>query len=69
MNDMPSHPDGKVFIIYDDRAAGGETDEAQVYTVSDTLREARRDAKEWGVPCLHLRIRHRKRRSEERAVC
>jgi len=35
-----------IFIIYDGRAAGGDTEDASVYESCDTLQEAQKDRKE-----------------------
>ena len=36
----------RVYIVYDGRAAFGDTDDATVCCCADSLREARRDVKE-----------------------
>ena len=41
----------KKYIVYDERATYDE-DEATVLTCADTLKEAKRDAREMGYPCV-----------------
>lgn len=36
----------RLYILYDGRAASGDTDDAIVYTTARSLREARRDKRE-----------------------
>ena len=38
---------GKLFVLYDGRAKGGDTDEASVYVSAVTEAEARRDGKHY----------------------
>ena len=37
----------KVWIIYDSRAAGGDTDEAAIYETCESLEEARGSLNDW----------------------
>ena len=41
----------KKYLLYDDRAVTEGTDDLNVLTVSSTLHEARRDARDFGFPC------------------
>jgi hypothetical protein len=49
MTPQTDDPAGKMFLIYDLRAAcGGDTDEAMVLATAHSLKEARRDARDQG---------------------
>ena len=37
----------RVWILYDSRAAHGETDDAAIYETCESEREARRNRKDW----------------------
>ncbi len=46
---MPtSNPGETLFILYDERAEGGDTEGAAVLCTARSLKEARRDAKDYG---------------------
>lgn len=42
---------GRKFVVYDGRAAGGDTDEAQVLLVCSSLTEAKKEAPHHGDDC------------------
>lgn len=51
------HPDGTVFIVYDQRAiTPGETEDAQVICCCDSLIEARREYRGYGYPVYRVTI-------------
>lgn len=53
----PPHPDGDVFIVYDHRAIGGDTEDASVIECCGSLKEARRSWRGYGYPVYKVTIK------------
>lgn len=51
------HPDGIMFIVYDQRAIGGDTEDATVIDCCDSLKQARRTWRGYGYPVFQVTIK------------
>lgn len=56
----------QIWMVYDERAVPpGDTEDANVYTVAGSLKEARRDASESGMRCAIYQCDHYTRPQSE----